>query len=364
MSEKNVTELQGQEEYYLYRTVFEQIAAAVVLLDYEGNLIRVNRSFCKLVGLPTSEVEKNRTLLEFIIANDRETVKKSFQTVCSNESASLYMETRLVDDDSSVKFVELWLAALPPSERVLATIVDRSLLWQTQTEIKNKTEDLENLFYLISHNLKSPLVSIQGFTNILLEERDGIEAKELDHYLDRIQKNASRMNTMVQDILEFSKVSKRVHTVDEVVLAEVVNNIYTEFYFRLKEKAIKLSAPNDLPKIVADQDGMNTVFTNLLDNAVKYIGDKDKCIIEIGWEDKGRFYVFWVKDNGIGLESEYHETVFNLFERANVSNKIEGTGVGLAIVKRIVEKHGGMVRLTSEPGKGTTVFFTLPKPVE
>jgi signal transduction histidine kinase len=255
------------------------------------------------------------------------------------------METRLVDEDNGVKFVELWLAALPDSKRVLATIVDRSLLWQTQTEIKNKTEDLENLFYLISHNLKSPLVSIQGFTNILLDERDGIDAEELDHYLERVRKNASRMNTMVQDILEFSKVSKRVHSVEEVALSEVVNNIYTEFYFRLKEKNIKLSAAADLPTVIADQDGMSTVFTNLLDNAIKYIGDKQEHLIEVGWEDKGRFFVFWVRDNGIGLESEYHENVFNLFERGNISNKIEGTGVGLAIVKRIVEKHGGLVKL-------------------
>jgi len=185
---------------------------------------------------------------------------------------------------------------------------------------------------------------------------------ELDHYLQRIQKNTERMNTMVHDILAFSKVSKKDYNFSELMLADIINSIFTEHYFRLKEKHIKLCIPSDLPSLIANKEGLTTVFENLLDNAIKYMGENENPVIEIGWENKKRFLVFWVKDNGVGLPKEYQSKVFNLFERGDIDKKrtIEGTGVGLAIVKKIVELHGGMVKLSSEPNRGTTVYFTLP----
>ncbi|MFQ5825518.1 MAG: ATP-binding protein, partial [bacterium] len=124
---------------------------------------------------------------------------------------------------------------------------------------------------------------------------------------------------------------------------------------------IKLEIASDLPTVLANREDLITIYYNLFDNAIKYLGDNKNPKIEVGWEEQKNFYVFWVKDNGIGVSKEFQEKVFDLFHRGSASRKIEGTGVGLAIVKRIVERHRGVIRLSSDIGKGSTVYFTLPK---
>jgi PAS domain S-box-containing protein len=232
---------------------------------------------------------------------------------------------------------------------------------RAEEEIRRKSEELENFVYLISHNLKAPIVSVQGFASLLMSEGEELEPDQRQRYLDRILKNLTHMQQMIHDLLEFSRIGRIERKREVVDLQQLVESLVDEMRLQLMEKRIAVEVPHDLPRLSCDRDGLAAVFSNLLSNAVKYIGTTEEPKIEIGWEDKGRFYVFWVRDNGIGIEPKYQEKVFELFHRGGADRRVEGTGVGLAIVKRIVENHGGVVRIAAEPGDGTTVYFSIPK---
>jgi signal transduction histidine kinase len=344
-------------------TAFEHFSTPAVILSTSGLCIRGNRAFWRLLGPTRAPLGAEVNITDYIISEERDIFLEAlweFQDSCENDVTDV--ETRMVGREGRVRPVQVSLNLLVPREFVLACVSMVTDAAKLQHEYQRRTEDLENLFYLISHNLKTPLVSIQGFVNLLMDSKDATEPPDLHHYLERIQKNAERMNTMVQDILTYSKVSKREHKLDRHALADIINTIYTEHYFRIKEKKIKLVIPAALPTVMVDREGISTVFENLIDNAIKYLGDTEAPEIEIGWENKGRFYVFWVKDNGPGVRNEYQDRVFDLFQRGDSEQKhhIEGTGVGLAIVKKIIEQHGGMVKLQSEQDAGTTVYFTIP----
>ena len=347
----------------LLEWAFECLKIPVVILNAAGVCIKGNRAFWEFVGPAQNAIASEIQITDYVVPKDRETIREALGSLSQGGTVD-EVQTRLVSRSGQTVAVTLHLGLLPDQEFILASVSSIKDSLRARKEYQRRTEDLENLFYLISHNLKSPLVSIQGFINLLLDNKGEGEHPELYHYLERIRKNAERMNTMVQDILTFSKISKKQHIVNQYALADIINTIYTEHYFRLKEKKIKLRVPTALPTIRADKEGIATVFENLLDNAIKYMGDVEQPEIEIGWEDKGHFLAFWVSDNGLGLPQEYQKKVFNLFERGDTGRQrdVEGTGVGLAIVKKIVEQHGGMVRLVSKEGEGTTVHFTLPVP--
>jgi signal transduction histidine kinase len=229
---------------------------------------------------------------------------------------------------------------------------------------RSAMEELENFVYVISHNLKTPVVSIQGFANIL-EEEIGL-ALESEHwrFLERIRKNAAAMEKMVLDLLEFSRLGRAPLKLERVNVFELVQNVIEEM--RLLGQAgeaefVLPRQPAALPGVLADSAELKIVFENLLNNAAKYRRPEAPLRIEIGWEEQPRFHVFWVRDNGMGMDPAFRAKAFSLFQRGPNVGQIPGTGVGLAIVRRIVENHQGLVRLHSKLGEGTTIYFTLPK---
>jgi len=137
--------------------------------------------------------------------------------------------------------------------------------------------------------------------------------------------------------------------------------VLDELRYSLLEKQIEVHLPDTLPTITAEAKGMHTVLSNLLSNAVKYIGEATAPRVEIGYAARERFHEFWVRDNGIGIDPQDHQKVFELFQRVQPGSSVEGSGVGLTIVKKIVENHRGQVWLDSALGRGTTVYFTIPK---
>jgi signal transduction histidine kinase len=227
-------------------------------------------------------------------------------------------------------------------------------------------EELENFVYVISHNLKTPIVSIQGFANLLLEELGPILDHEHLHFLERIRKNAALMDKMIHDLLEFSRLGRSPAKFEMVNAKDIVQSVIDEMHYLDQAHDVEFLLPVEpagLPCLYADASGLRTVFENLLNNAVKYRRPGAPLRIEAGWEEQSRFHVFWVRDNGMGMDPAFHAKAFDLFQRGPNVRQIQGTGVGLAIVRRIVENHKGLVRLDSKPGEGTTIYFTIPKKI-
>lgn len=233
---------------------------------------------------------------------------------------------------------------------------------QTTAEnlMRNSMEALEDFVYVISHNLKAPIVSIQGFSEILDEEVGPMLAPEQRHFLDRLRKNAALMEKMILDLLEFSRLGHTPVKFEPINLKDLAQSVVDEIRLLGQAPETEFILPRPI-RLYADVAELKTVFENLLSNAVKYRRPESPLCVEIGWEELPRFHVLWVRDNGIGMEPCFQAKAFDLFQRGPDVGQIPGTGVGLAIVRRIVENHQGVVRLDSKLGEGTTIYFTLPK---
>lgn len=339
-----------------WERLVDSLGTALVVFGVDGLICKVNAAFEKWAGVERAEIEHGRRLLDFIAFTDHGKVEQAVRLFFQeHQEHARVVECDFISDAGHKWPVEVIWSAIEGSDDRLALFHDLSRFKGAQ-----ETSDYENMLYSISHNLKSPIVSVKGFASLLRSEFEQLPPDQCDHYLERIEKNAARMERMIHDIFQYSKLASREQRMREISLQEVVQNVCADYQFEIKKRGIVVDIPTPLPALYADAEDMRTVFANLLDNAVKYLGEQPTPRIEVGWEDKSRFYVFWVRDNGMGVPEDLQERMFELFQRGVAPGQIEGSGVGLAIVKRVVEKYGGTVRLSSEIGQGTTVYFAIP----
>ncbi|MBW2170397.1 MAG: PAS domain S-box protein [Deltaproteobacteria bacterium] len=244
---------------------------------------------------------------------------------------------------------------------ILGNIADITEQKGAEEKLRKINEELENFVHVVSHDLKTPIISIQGFSSRLFKKRgDKMEAKERK-YLEQIRTSADRMELLVSDLLSLSKVGRVVSTFKEVSSLEIVTSTASSLRDRVKKNEIELVVGKNLPTIYCDGERIYQVFENLLGNAVKFVQGTGNPKIEIGYEEKGAFHQFHVKDNGIGIDPKYHRKIFEMFHRLKEVKDQEGSGLGLAIVARIIDHHGGKVWVESEKAKGATFYFTLPR---
>ncbi len=228
-------------------------------------------------------------------------------------------------------------------------------------ELRKKNEELENFVYFVSHDLKSPIVSLQGFASILLKDYKDKLGKEGKKYLERVLANARHMENLVSDLLTLSRISRPARPFKEFSCNKLIKDVCLDLQPLLEKKGIEILIGNNIPTIYADRERIYQVFLNLLTNAIKFMGDTENPRIEVGYEENEQFHQCYVRDNGIGINSRYQRRIFEIFQRLKEVEDKEGTGAGLTIVERIVANHGGRVWVESEKGKGATFYFTIPK---
>ena len=228
-------------------------------------------------------------------------------------------------------------------------------------ELSRSNEALDAFMYTVSHDLKAPVVSLQGFSSLLMKGYEDRLDESGKMYVDRIQKNSERMGTLIDHLLELSRIGRMEKQQEMVDISTVVSDVADELAAQLCEKGTRLVVKDEMPTLLCDRIRTSQIFANLISNASKFMGeDNEDPTIEVGHDDQGDCYTFYVKDNGIGINEEYHEKIFQIFQRLG-DVETEGTGVGLAIVKKIVESLGGRTWVDSAEGKGTTMRFTIPK---
>jgi PAS domain S-box-containing protein len=226
-------------------------------------------------------------------------------------------------------------------------------------ELENKNSELERFTYTVSHDLKSPLVTINGFLGYLEQDAASGNMERLARDTFRIHDAVNKMQQMLNELLQLSRVGRIINVSEYVPFEDLLSEAMEVAHGRLEARGVKVQVTTGLPDVYVDKPRLIEVLQNLLDNAAKYMGDQPDPRIEIGQYGKeAEKPIFYVKDNGIGIAAEYHERVFGLFNK--LDPKSEGTGIGLALVKRIIEVHGGRIWVEGEAGKGTTFFFTLP----
>jgi signal transduction histidine kinase len=227
-----------------------------------------------------------------------------------------------------------------------------------RSDLAAKNAELERFNYTVSHDLKTPLVTIRGFAGLAGTDLAAGRAEAVRKDLGRIVAAADKMHRLLDDLLELSRIGRVVHPPQDVSLGDLVKDAIELLKGQLEPKGVVVQVADDLPTVRADRRRLLEVLQNLLENAAKFTGTQPQPKIEVGWRPGGAEPVFYVRDNGQGIEPRFLERVFGLFEKLDPGG--EGTGVGLALVRRIVEAHGGRAWAESEgPGRGATLCFTL-----
>jgi PAS domain S-box-containing protein len=228
-----------------------------------------------------------------------------------------------------------------------------------QDEIKRINEELKNFTYSVSHDLRSPLMSIKSFADFLEKDIKAGRSDRSQTNLDYIKFSVNRMNELLEGLLELSRIGRKKGNWQTVSLKELIKRISILLSASLQEHKVKLILPEKDLLLEGDSVRLAQLFQNLIENAVKFRGHNDQSRIEVGWERTEGIYKIYVRDNGKGIEPRQLGKIFELFHQ--IDPKAKGTGIGLTIVKRIVEVHGGSIWASSEgEGKGTTIWFTIP----
>ncbi len=227
-------------------------------------------------------------------------------------------------------------------------------------ELEGRNAELERFTYTVSHDLRSPLVTIRGFLGYLRQDSADQDLTRFDKDMSRIANAVDRMQELLNDLLELSRVGRIISPPNNIPFQSIVVETLNLINSQLSTSRVDLKVQPDLPVVHGDPTRLIEVVQNLLSNAIKFMGDQSQPQIEIGYAgpDKDGKAILFVRDNGVGIEKQYHDRIFGLFNRLDPS--IEGTGVGLTLVKRIIEIHGGRIWIDSDLGRGSTFFFTLP----
>lgn len=245
-------------------------------------------------------------------------------------------------------------------EELIVRVNNLITLQKTIERLESTNKDMESFSYSVSHDLRAPIRWIQGFVNILMEDFGPALDPEAFRLLQTIDKNTTLMSNLIQDLLSFHRVTKfemKARTVDmENMVKEVVDAVLINY-----PKISYSIEIGKLPNTICDRAAIKQVWVNLISNAIKYSSTRDQPCVKITSKDEGEFYTYTVKDNGVGFDKKYANKLFKVFQRLHLQEEFEGTGVGLAIVDRIVQRHGGQVFAEGEVNLGSTFSFTLPK---
>ena len=249
------------------------------------------------------------------------------------------------------------------SKYVMGNLVEKPLLERERRALEDTlkaNKEMEAFSYSVSHDLRAPLRAIDGFTQILVEDHAGQLDDEGKRIAAIIRASTVQMGHLIDDLLSFSRLGRQEVKKSPVSMRTLANDVYTEVKKSVPNRTIDFSI-GELPDAAADVNMMRVVWTNLLSNAVKFTGKKEGARIEVGSTSDQTGVTYHVKDNGAGFDMTYINKLFGVFQRLHSTEEFEGTGVGLANVKRVVERHGGKVWAEAKVGEGATFYFTLPR---
>jgi PAS domain S-box-containing protein len=343
------------------KALLDAIPDMIFEMDRDGRFLRFIPSANNHPIMPPEEF-LGKTISEVLPSLAEQTAFAINRALESGQLTAIEYDMNL---DGETKTFESRISPAGPN-LVLAMVRDVTLRKWAEAEresliveLESKNAELERFTYTVSHDLKSPLITIKGFLGFIREDTERGNTQRLATDIQRINDATDKMQNLLADLLELSRIGRLTNEPETVHLNVLVNEVLEILHGRIYSGNITVRFTGDLPDVFGDRQRIFEVFQNLIDNAAKFMGDQPNPCIEIGQDGlMDGNPIFHVRDNGVGIEVAYKEKIFGLFNK--LDSQTEGTGIGLTLVKRIVEFHGGRIWVESEPDKGSTFFFTLP----
>jgi len=367
VSEKRAKEekkLKASEEKY--SAFFKTSRDPVFITSKDGRVIEINDATVELFGYETRDELRKMRVPD--LYENPEDWENYFRLLGRQRFAQDYPINLRKKDGSIVNTITTFVAREDENGNVIGyqgtirDITERKRAEKERERLLNelgaKNAELERFTFTVSHDLASPLFAIRGFATLAREDLEQGNTENLASDFDRIESAAAKMDLLLKDTLKLSRIGRVANPPEDVPFGDIVEEALEQTAGELKATQIDVSVAEDFPTVHVDRMRIVEVLVNLITNSIKYRGDQPHPEIEIGYRVDDKDTVFFVKDNGIGIDKSQYKKVFELFYQ--VDKSIEGTGAGLASVKRILEVHGGRIWIESEKGEGCTVCFTLP----
>ena len=379
----DITEQKRERELHFktllrYQQVAENILDGLMIDDLDGKVVFANDQFLALFGLERGDID-NMVLEDYVSPEYRERLRDRHNRRVAGEDVPTTFEYQGMRKDGTKMWLEVRVCKVYDNNVVIVTqsairdVTDRKqaaddiarLSQSLEQKVRDRTaeleianKELETFSYSIAHDLRSPLHIIQGYVEMLKDNLGGKFDPEKERITGIIVSNARRMGMLIDEILNLARVGRKVLSMRKTDMNALLDNVLAE-QMELNPGAIKFTIAALHPAI-CDSSLIRQVWLNFISNAVKYSRKRDHPSIDVGSEEKDGYIIYSIADNGAGFDMRFSNKLFGVFQRLHKQTEFEGIGVGLALVQRIIVRHGGRVWATSEVNNGATFYFSLP----
>ena len=360
-SETSTGEIKQSKE--LFRILFYRSPIGTYIIQ-NGHFRLVNRQLAYILGYDEDELI-GRLSLSFVLPEDRDAVRENAIKMLKG-GCSLGYEFRVVNKQAKIKWVmETVVPVYYRRKRAtLGSLIDvterkqmEERLQQMTAEMQRSNTELEQFAYVISHDLQEPLRMVSSYTQLLAKRYGKKLDNDADEFIGYAVDGAKRMQTLLHDLLEYSRVGTRGKPFGLVNCEHVVEQAMANLKIAIEECSASVSY-DTLPTVMGDEGQLVRLFQNLIGNAIKFRREETPQV-HISALRRNNIITFTVKDNGIGIDPQHSQSIFEIFRRLHTREEYPGTGMGLAICKKIVERHGGHISVQSQPGQGSTFYFSV-----